>query len=303
MLLLDSTITASLRQSGEGVCVSTFGERLQREREMRGIKLEEIAEATKIGTRSLRALEEQDFDKLPGGIFNKGFVRAYSKYLGIDEDQAVADYVTAVNEAQAAGKLSRPEYAPPTVDEPETEQSEPVRIPWGLLIVIALVVVVGFAAKSYYAQHGWAKLRRVATPATAKEAKAPATQPAQPTSPQVTPASPTPSREPVASASAPADTKPAPPDTKASVPADGFVLKVRAKSDSWVWIKADGKIVSNETLKANNDRIVRASQQVIVVTGNAGGIELSQNDKLLPSLGPDGQKRTVVVTAQGMQPQ
>ena len=81
------------------------------------------------------------------------------------------------------------------------------------------------------------------------------------------------------------------------------MLKVRAKSDSWVWIKADGKIVSNETLKANNDRIVRASQQVIVVTGNAGGIELSQNDKLLPSLGPDGQKRTVVVTAQGMQQQ
>ena len=296
MLLLDSTITASLRQSGEGVCVSTFGERLQREREMRGIKLEEIAEATKIGTRSLRALEEQDFDKLPGGIFNKGFVRAYSKYLGIDEDQAVADYVTAVNEAQATGKLSRPEYAPPTVEEPETEQSEPVRIPWGLLILIALVVVVGFAAKSYYAQHGWAKLRRVATPATAKETKAPAQQPAQPTSAEVTPAATTVSSQPVASA-------PAPPDTKASVPADGFVLKVRAKSDSWVWIKADGKIVSNETLKANNDRIVRASQQVIVVTGNAGGIELSQNDKLLPSLGPDGQKRTVVVTAQGMQPQ
>ena len=60
---------------------------------MRGISLEEIAEATKIGTRSLRALEEQDFDKLPGGIFNKGFVRAYARYLGLDEEQAVADYL------------------------------------------------------------------------------------------------------------------------------------------------------------------------------------------------------------------
>src|SRR3954462_5759081 len=99
---------------------------------MRGITLEEIAEATKIGTRSLRALEEQDFDKLPGGIVHKGFVRAYSKYLGIDEDQAVSDYVTAGNEAQGRGKLSRPEYAPPTVEDADQEKPEPIRIPWAL---------------------------------------------------------------------------------------------------------------------------------------------------------------------------
>ena len=72
---------------------------------MRGITLEEIAEATKIGTRSLRALEEQDFDKLPGGIFNKGFVRAYARYLGLDEEQAVADYLTALSEAQACWRI------------------------------------------------------------------------------------------------------------------------------------------------------------------------------------------------------
>ena len=59
--------------------LSSFGEKLRREREMRGVTLEEIAESTKIGTRSLRALEQEDFEKLPGGIFNKGFVRAYSR--------------------------------------------------------------------------------------------------------------------------------------------------------------------------------------------------------------------------------
>ena len=76
--------------------MGSFGERLQREREMRGVTLDEIAEATKIGTRSLRALEAQEFEKLPGGIFNKGFVRAYAKFLGIDEEQAVTDYEAAV---------------------------------------------------------------------------------------------------------------------------------------------------------------------------------------------------------------
>ena len=56
--------------------VGSFGERLRREREMRGVSLDDIAEASKIGTRLLRALEEEHFELLPGGIFNKGFVRA-----------------------------------------------------------------------------------------------------------------------------------------------------------------------------------------------------------------------------------
>src|SRR5579863_4001975 len=78
--------------------MGTFGERLQREREMRSITLQEISGSTKISTRMLKALEEEDFKKLPGGIFNKGFVRAYCRYLGIDEEQAVADYLAALAE-------------------------------------------------------------------------------------------------------------------------------------------------------------------------------------------------------------
>jgi cytoskeletal protein RodZ len=78
--------------------VGTFGDKLKRERELRGVTLEEIAEATKIGTRSLKALEDEHFDQLPGGIFNKGFVRAYAKFLGLDEEQAVSDFITAQGE-------------------------------------------------------------------------------------------------------------------------------------------------------------------------------------------------------------
>lgn len=284
--------------------MGTFGERLQREREMRGITLEEIAEATKIGTRSLRALEEQDFDKLPGGIFNKGFVRAYSKYLGIDEDQAVADYQTAINEAQSSGKLTRPEYDPPLIVEEETASKEPVRIPWGLLILIALVIAVGFAAKSYYAQHGWAKLRRQPSPAANKIANVPA-----------------PAAEPSANAAVPASNppatdiaqKPAASDTKSSVPAEVsatsalsangsvFEVKVRAKEDAWVEISADGKRVLSELLKANTDKVVHAEKIVVLTTGNAGGIEVSQNNQALPPLGDSGVKKKITITPQGVQ--
>jgi cytoskeletal protein RodZ len=86
--------------------MASFGERIKRERELRGVSLEEIAESTKIGKRNLEALETEDFDKLPGGIFNKGFVRAYAKYLGLDEDQAVTDFLAAENAAATGIRLA-----------------------------------------------------------------------------------------------------------------------------------------------------------------------------------------------------
>src|ERR1051326_236447 len=86
--------------------MASFGERMRREREMRGVTLDEIAESTKIGKRNLQALEDEEFDKLPGGIFNKGFVRAYAKYLGIDEEQAVADFLAAETAASSGVRLA-----------------------------------------------------------------------------------------------------------------------------------------------------------------------------------------------------
>jgi cytoskeleton protein RodZ len=269
--------------------VGTFGEKLQREREMRGITLEEIAEATKIGTRSLRALEEQDFDKLPGGIFNKGFVRAYAKYLGIDEEQSVADYVEAVDEAQAAGKLARPEVAPPAVAFEEVSR-DPIRVPWELLIGLALVVAVVFAARSYYAKHGWQKLAR--QPVAAEPARAPAAAPQQ-----IQPVATMPVTNPSAPDVRTATTASAPENTPSP---EVFEVKVRATELSWVEIDADGKRVLSENLAANAERSVRASKEVVIRTGNAGGIEVSQNDKVLPPIGPKHEVRTVTVTAQGI---
>src|SRR5215469_11758744 len=80
--------------------MGAFGDKLRREREMRGITLAEIAESTKISTRHLKALEDEQFEALPGGVFNRGFVRAYARFLGINEEQTVADYAAASNEQE-----------------------------------------------------------------------------------------------------------------------------------------------------------------------------------------------------------
>jgi len=71
----------------------SFGETLRRERELRGIALEEIAAATKIGMRFLQAIEQDRIGVLPGGMLQRAFVRQYAAFLGLDVERTVAEFV------------------------------------------------------------------------------------------------------------------------------------------------------------------------------------------------------------------
>src|SRR5271168_5459468 len=70
----------------------SFGERLKREREMREVSLDELTKATRISQRFLDALENEDWKKLPGGVFGRGFVRTIAGYLGLDEESLLGEY-------------------------------------------------------------------------------------------------------------------------------------------------------------------------------------------------------------------
>ena len=138
--------------------MGTFGERLRREREMRGIGLDEIATATKISTRMLRALEDERFDILPGGIFNKGFVRAYAKFLGIDEEQLVSEYSSAAGDNEIAREKEK--FQMPQIkssdrvsikeDDRDQEISLEPKSQWGTIAVIVIIAVAIFAGYSVY---------------------------------------------------------------------------------------------------------------------------------------------------------
>src|ERR1700759_4894309 len=69
--------------------LAAFGEELRRERELRGISLKEIADATKISKRFLEAIERNDHNTLPAPVFTRGFVREYARYLGLSADEIV----------------------------------------------------------------------------------------------------------------------------------------------------------------------------------------------------------------------
>src|ERR687888_1210818 len=83
--------------------MASFGDSLRRERELRGVELREVAEATKISIRFLQALENDRIDVLPGGIFPRAFVRQYASYLGLNPDRTVAEFVYAYGEHAGQG--------------------------------------------------------------------------------------------------------------------------------------------------------------------------------------------------------
>ena len=132
--------------------VESFGARLKREREQRKITLDEISISTKIATRFLVALEEERFDQLPGGIFNKSFVKAYAHHLGIDEAQAVADYVAAsgpvVPEANPEQSPHLDVLAGRVAEAPDSAGG----IPWEMFAVGLLIVACAFALWGFYSR-------------------------------------------------------------------------------------------------------------------------------------------------------
>ena len=147
-----------------------FGNKFRKEREKKGISLEDVSNATKISSRMLLAIEDEQFDRLPGGVFNKGFIRAYAKHIGLNEDQAVADYLVCLRQSQLdsqevwdpqagavppSGVEELPELQLPRaehVSPPHRDYAEPGQsiVPWRIL---ALAILVIFLAALLWHRH------------------------------------------------------------------------------------------------------------------------------------------------------
>src|SRR3954454_9321187 len=127
--------------------MTPVGETLRRERLKRNLDIEEISRELKISTRFLKAIEDDQYDKLPGGVFAKSFVRQYARLLGLDEEQLagqVQQNLAPVPEfAQSTEKDKPSGFAPisvPKVDEWQTVGDR--RFRWsGWLSALGLVAV------------------------------------------------------------------------------------------------------------------------------------------------------------------
>jgi cytoskeleton protein RodZ len=305
----------------------SVGETLRRERIKRNLDLEHISRETKISSRFLNAIESEQFDKLPGGVFARSFVRQYARLLELDEEELV----------NSLEQMLEPAPEPAPSPEPKAKREPPVEpkivLPkvedWqsagdsrfqfsSWLPALAGVVLVMLACSLVYAW--WQRSRQspaenpvaaaAPPPTAAPQQPAPTPPPAAapdttaPTTPENKPASPTAENPVTPAAAAPAATTPAvqrttpltPPNPNASVR-----VLITANEATWMLVRTDGKYLFSGTLDANESRTIESNGTVLLRLGNAGGVSVSYNGKDLGAPGPKGQVRTLQFTSGGFQ--
>jgi cytoskeleton protein RodZ len=271
----------------------------------------------------LRALEEEKFDQLPGGIFNKGFVRAYARHLGLDEEQTIHDYMEALGETQQRSMPpetpvgSKPQIVAERASKPvvETRASErTAEIPWGLLALGLLLAALAFATWSYYHRlrgdgrsDATSAPEMQATPAAARSsAREPHQIPTTPTDSNHAPTTPIPSTEKAGSQPAPMAQAALHKSASSPVVMPGaFTVLLKGNDDSdecWVSISVDGQPPFEVTLSAPQEKSIQANKEVIVKAGNAGALDVFFNGQKLPRLGEYGTVRTLTFHGDGLQP-
>lgn len=301
--------------------VGNFGERLKRERELRGKSLEEIAASTKIGTRSLQALEDENFEKLPGGIFNKGFVRSYARFLGLDEEELVSSYKEAEVSKQKQ-QMEKIQAASEMIAAEQPETRAPVWLPFVVIVALAVMALLGWRFwLSHHSGESWPE-RTTAAPAetytrkpTTGASAIPSAAKSSRSSSEGSPGDqeqlgsgvvPQGRREPAAQAAGKRLEKITEESHSAVTDFANFAteavrVEIAATQACWISVTADGKSVTETVLKAGEKKSVQGKQLVIVRLGNAAGVRVSMNGKELPSLGKEKEIKTLTFTSAGLQ--
>lgn len=280
--------------------MNSIGETLRRERLRLNLDLEQVARETKINLKLLQAIENEDFSKLPGGVFTKSFVRQYARLLGLDEDEIAAELERGMEPADASRELTPPPAFEPAIgvsrvpDWPGTGASRGSSLP-----ALAGVVAVMLLCSGIYAL--WQRSNR---PVTVAEVPAVASRVAEPAPPAaaaaLAPAEPAPAPQPTAPQPV-AEVTPASTAERLGDPVSNVRVGLTASEPTWISVRSDGKFVFAGTLQPNETRELDGADLVRIVLGNAGGVAVTLNGKPLPPMGPSGQVRVVQFSPGGVQ--
>jgi len=261
-----------------------LGEYLRSHREQSGLTLDDIAAETRISVVQLGALEDEQFELLPGGVFNVSFARQFARAVGADEDQAAA-LLKAVNQTSPSLPFAdtldetRDPYLP---DSPANKlagmASAFLRENGGTLttVGVGVLLIVG----GLYSYNTW------------EQQKAEELAEAQRVEEAVAQAEAAPAPDPVIQAKL---------DQTPREPAAPIDLQLEVVETVWIRVLADGKKVLEGTYFAGELDPILATEAVTMKLGNAGGVKMELNGKQVPPLGPRGHVRTLLVTAAGVE--
>jgi cytoskeleton protein RodZ len=255
----------------------SLGQELKQLREDKGISLRQISDATHIGMRFLQAIESDSFDALPGGIFNRSFVRKYAKYIGIDEEQVLARYDHQVAEQP----IEQPKPSPLRYQDFENRSTSA----GSLKVVIPLLLLLGAGLYFTYRYINTHAAGQTETPSEATVAPSPMTAAS---------ATPGATGEGTAGEASPSPTAPSAGDGTATPVADAsgtpgtrpagdvseLRLRVTATNNScWINVKTDDTKEVKKTLQLGETQEFLASDKIELHLGNVTAVSATLNGR------------------------
>lgn len=153
----------------------SLGEKLRAAREERGISVSEVAEQTRIAPLYIQSIEDDNYKPLPGGIFNKGFVRSYARYIGFDEAEALAEYSRIVAQNEGTPDEDMRTYRPEVLTDDRTGPSILPTIVFAGIILALMTGGVLFLVNYIQNQPATTSVTPTPTPASSSANTPPAT--------------------------------------------------------------------------------------------------------------------------------
>ncbi len=264
----------------ENQAKNSFGQYLNSRRVEAGLDLDYISGETKIGKRTLEAIEEEDHAQLPEPVYVKGFIRSFARTVGADGDWAVSDYAR-----------SQSEYF-------ETRQSESdfaigkgsfwPRFLLGAALVVALAIATYFAYLYYKKNFGVNAAAERSTMVrhdthkgeTGRQAESVENENAKRT--EIASAA-----ESEKNPAAAGDTDPT--ANSAEKKNSKYELEIEATDATWIKIIADGRQADEYQLMPGEKTVVKADERYNILVGNAGGVKFNLNGKPVHVPGKSGQ--------------
>jgi cytoskeleton protein RodZ len=253
----------------------SVGETLQRARLAQGLDVATVSARTKINAKYLEAIEADDRGSLPSSFFYKNFVQQYARTLSLDSKEIDAE-IDRVLSADAPLPLPG-QVNPASREVPPVELSSRFRI--SRVYASSAVLILMLAACSGI--YGWWH-RGHSAPTVNTETRASSPQKAERVG-----------EVPVS--------LPAPQTQQTATRSSRLLLDLMAHEETWLSVSSDGKPVFSGILAANQSKTVESKEYAKLRVGNAAGLEVRLNGKLLGPLGHRGQVLIVVFTPDNFQ--
>lgn len=249
--------------------IDNIGEYLKKIRGEKGISLEDLSSKTRININCLKALEENDFARIPVKVFAKGFLRVYARALALDEKEILTLFDNSSKEYyenKSANEWLK-EKKEIQVEKDTKKNSFILSLVAGSFLLILIMFIIFHSIGS---RRGDQSVDR-----SLEEVIIPPSPPVKESGSLV-------QEERISD-----DIQAEGPQVK--VPPKEMLLEVEATEDTWVSAKIDDGFIKEALLKPGDKVVWKASNKFLLTLGNAGGVKLKWNGKPLEPLGPRGR--------------